>query len=252
MTDQATQATIRPATPQWLSWRKYLVSIGRDEIVARMDRAEAAGRAMKVPKPWPNDEARQKAEEGAEAVRPQTPLSPGAQWLNLYGSAETPLIDARGSLAKAGLRPSDTLVAVLTRTRGPLSPGKRWPADEFMRAAPAMRVGEHVDVEFERAGELRTAVVIAYGAILGKPEELREEDCTPFLLAHPTTRRQLLSWWAGQHPEAPELAETALKAMSPKELQQATLLMDMGNAQPAGSRHQVAYDSFAAAWKLSR
>jgi hypothetical protein len=116
-----------------------------------------------------------------------------------------------------------------------------------------LRRGQHVSIEWERAGELKTGVAIVWGILLGKPEALDEADCVPYLGAHPTTRRRLLQWWQGHHPEAgPELAEAALKAMNPRELLDATLLADNEAARTMGGRHQVAFDPFASAWKISR
>jgi hypothetical protein len=56
-----TQASISPGTAPWRAWRAYLGSIGRHEIVERMNRAEAAGKAMKVPAKWPPSEWQQSA-----------------------------------------------------------------------------------------------------------------------------------------------------------------------------------------------
>jgi hypothetical protein len=251
------RVSISPVTDaaQWRAWREFLISAGRTEIVARLDRAKAAGRAMKVPAAWPptaaGDEARRKPSEGAGAAKQQTPLSLGASWLGFYNTAEAPRLDANGALAKAGLRPSDKLIAITTRREPPLIREIRWAAADFLRAAPALRRGQHVDVEFERAGELKTAVAIVWGILIGVPEVLTEEACTPYLQAHPLTRKHLLKWWTEQHLEAePELAEAALKAMSPRELQNAVLMADNAAAQPMGGRHQVNYRPDAELWRI--
>jgi hypothetical protein len=235
------------------AWIEFLTARGdKAELLTKMARCAAGGRAMKVPKEWPSDEYRQKAGDGAGEAKPQIPLSPGAASVGYYGSVETPLLDARGALAAARLRPSDRIVAVTPRADPPLRQ-TRWTAADFLAKAPALRVGAHADIEFERNGELKTAAVIIYGVLLGKPEPLNEADCVPFLRAHALTRRHLLRWWQEQHPEAgPELAEAALRAMSSKELRDATLLMDMAAAQPMGARHQVQYRPDAELWRIRR
>jgi hypothetical protein len=46
--------TIKPGSEQWIAWVKYLKEIGgKEELLAKMDRAEAAGRWMRVPREWP-------------------------------------------------------------------------------------------------------------------------------------------------------------------------------------------------------
>jgi hypothetical protein len=47
-------------------------------------------------------------------------------------------------------------------------------------------------------------------------------------------------------------AEAALKAMNPRELQNATLLMDNEAGRPRGSQHQVSYDPFAFLFRGSK
>jgi hypothetical protein len=244
------QSTVNPGSPQWLAWREFLEAKGQFEFVARMDKAFAARMAIRFPKEWPTETAKEKATEDIGTARARTPLSEGARWLGLYGDAETPLIDANSPLVKIGVRPSDKLVAVTTRQAEPPLRETRWIAADFLRKAPALRRGQHVSIEWERAGELKTGVAIVWGILLGKPELLLEEDCVPFLKAHPLTRKHLLRWWMERHPEAPELAEAALKAMNPRELLDATLLADNEAARPMGGRHQVSYRPDAELWKI--
>jgi hypothetical protein len=245
---------IRPDTAQWRAWVEFLTARGdKAELLTKMARCATAGRAMKVPREWPSEEARQKAEQGSGAASPQAPLSVGARWLGYYGDVAMPLLDAQGAAAKAGLRPSDRLVAVTTREDGPPRRETRWAAADFLAKAPALKIGQHAWLEFERAGELKTATAVTHGILIGKPEALTEEACTPYLQAHVLTRRHLVRWWQEQHPEAgPELAEAALKAMSPKELRDAVLLMDMAGAQPAGTKHRVQYRPDADLWRIQR
>jgi hypothetical protein len=238
---------IEPGTPQWDSWRQHLTALGgREELVARMDLHAAAGKAMRTPAEWPSEEARERAEAAAsEPRRVSTPLSEGAKWLGLYGSVEEPLIDARGPLVKAGMRPSDKLLFVVTRSADLPFRETRWRAEDFLRRAPALRVGQHVTVEWQRGSEMKVAVAISYGVLGGKPEVLREADVVPFMLAHPLTRKSLVRWWMERQPEAGlQEAEAALRAMNPRELQNATLLMDNSSAQSGGNRHQVNFDPF--------
>jgi hypothetical protein len=248
----ADQNVIRPGTLEWLAWIEYLTRIGgKDDLLAKMHRAAAAGRAMKVPRTWPTPEAEQAAKEGAGEAKPQTPLSPGAAWLGYFGTVEAPLIDARGALAKAGVRPSDKLLNLTTKEDGPPRRETRWAADDFLRKAPALKPGQHVWLEFERNGELKTETAICRGTLIGPPEPLNEQDCVPFLQSDSVTRRQLLVWWQTQHPDAgPELAEEALKAMSPKELKGAVLKMDMDATRPLGTQHRVSYDPFQSLFKV--
>jgi hypothetical protein len=216
-----------------------------------MDKAAAAGRAMRVPKPFPTEESRERAEATGEPRKASHPLSEGAKWLGLYGSVEEPLLDARGALAKAGMRPSDKLLAVTTREAGLPFRETRWIVDRFLRESPALRVGQHVTIELQRDTETKVMVAITYGVLLGKPEALREADVVPFALAHPLTRKSLLKWWIERHPEAGEQeAEAALRSMNPRELQNATLLMDNDVARPMGNRHQVDYRSDAELWRV--
>jgi hypothetical protein len=249
-------SVIEYPSPQWTAWREHLAALGdHAELLARMGKAAAAGRPMRVPKPFPTEESRLRAEAAASVPRRvATPLSEGARWLGLYGSAEEPLIDARGPLVKAGMRPSDKLVAVTTRGADLPFRETRWRADGFLRKAPALRVGQHVTCEWQRDTELKVAVAITYGVLAGRPEVLREADVIPFTRASPITRKQLVRWWVERHPEGggEREAEAALRSMNPRELQNATLLMDNEAAQPVGNRHSVSYDPFAAAWKLSR
>jgi hypothetical protein len=248
------QVTINPNTPQWLAWHEYLEAKGQTELVARMDKAASANQPMRVPKEYPTDSARQRAETAAnEPRKASTPLSDGARWLGLYGSAEEPLIDAHSPLVKAGLRPSDQLLAVTTREAELPFRETRWPAADFFRKAPALRVGQHVTVEWQRGTETKVAVAIVYGILLGKPEVLREDAVVPFLQAHPITRKSLIRWWVERILGADEReAEAALRAMNPRELQNATLLMDNEALRPMGNRHQVSYDPYASSWKVSR
>jgi hypothetical protein len=45
---------IRPGSAQWKAWVEYLSELGdKEELIAKMRRAEANGRAMKVPYEWP-------------------------------------------------------------------------------------------------------------------------------------------------------------------------------------------------------
>jgi hypothetical protein len=247
------QAIIQPNTPQWCAWREHLSAVGgREELLARMDKAVAAGKAMRVPKEWPTEESRRRAETATgEVCRASTPLSDGARWLGLYGSVEESLIDAHSPLVKAGLRPSDRLIAITTREAELPFRETRWPADDFLRKAPPLRVGQHVTVEWARDTEIKLAVAITWGLLLGNPEALREEDVIPFLKAHPLTRKRLLTWWMERHPEAgEEIAEAALRNMNPRELQNATLLADNEDACPAGGRHQVHYQPDAELWRV--
>jgi hypothetical protein len=233
------QVTINPGSAQWLAWRDFLQAKGQTELVARLDKAAAANQAMKVSRKWPTDSARQQAESAAQSPRKaSTPLSDGARWLGLYGSAEEPLIDAHSPLVKAGLRPSDLLLAVTTREAEFPFRETRWPAADFLRKAPALRVGQHVTVEWQRGTETKVAVAIVYGILLGKPEVLREDAVVPFLQAHPITRKSLIRWWVERTLGADEReAEAALRAMNPRELQNATLLMDNEALRPMGNRH---------------
>jgi hypothetical protein len=255
----AEQAIIRPGTQQWAAWRADRVKVGDKHGVEFMDKAAAAGKQMRVRREWPSDESRQRAAaEAAEPRRASTGLSDGSRWLGVYGSVEEPLLDARGSLTKAGVRPSDTLIAVTTREADLPFKETRWKWDHFLRTAPALRVGQHVTVEFQRATEMKVVVAIARGILLGRPEPLREADIIPFSMAHPLIRKRLIAWWMEQHPEIGALetgaqeAEVALKAMNPRELLNATQLMDNEHARPMGNRHQVNYDPFASLWVRKR
>jgi hypothetical protein len=52
--------TIKPGSEQWIAWVKYLKEIGgKEELLEKMDRAEAAGRWMRVPREWPLPPARE-------------------------------------------------------------------------------------------------------------------------------------------------------------------------------------------------
>jgi hypothetical protein len=246
------QVVIQPNTQQWLAWRDYLHAKGQAELVARMDKVSAAGQAMRVVREYPTEESRQKAEAAAQSPRKaSTPLSEGAKWLGLYGSAEEPLIDADSPLAKCGMRPSDKLIAVTTRPATPPPIDTRWPARDFLRDCPALRVGQHVTVEFQRDTETKVAIAISYGALRGKPDVLREEDCIPFLRAHPSTKKSLIRWWMSRHPELGEdVAAAALRDMNSRELQNATLMMDNEAMRPGGGQHQVEYRPDRELWKV--
>jgi hypothetical protein len=248
----ADQNVIRPGTAPWDAWVSCLTALGnKQDLLSKMARAAAVGRSMRVPRQWPSAEAEQAAKEGAGGARPQTPLSAGAQWLGYFGNVEVPQLDARGALAKAGMRPSDKLIAVTRRANQPLRREKRWDVVEFLKSAPALDLGEHVDVEFERGGEIKTEAVVAQGLLLGRPEALNEVDCVPFLQSDAVTRWHLLRWWQDLHPDAgPELAEEALKAMGPKELKGAVLKMDMDAVRPMGTQHRVSYDPFQSLFKV--
>jgi hypothetical protein len=112
----AEQTVIQPGSPQWAAWRADRVKVGDKHGVEFMDKAAAAGKSMRVRRAYPTEESRQQAEAAAtEPRRASTDISEGARWLGLYGSMEEPLLDARGALTKAGVRPSDTLLAVTTR-----------------------------------------------------------------------------------------------------------------------------------------
>jgi hypothetical protein len=87
------------------------------------------------------------------------------------------------------MRPSDTLLAVTTREADLPFRETRWTAADFLRKAPALRKGQHVTVEWQRGTEMKVAVAIVYGVLVGKPEVLREENVVPFMLAHATPRR---------------------------------------------------------------
>jgi hypothetical protein len=255
----AEAAIITPGSQQWAAWRADRVRVGDKHGVEFMDKAAAAGKSMRVRRAWPSEDARQKAEAAAdEPRRASTGLSEGAKWLGLYGSVEEPKLDARGALTKAGVRPSDELLAVTTREAELPYRETRWKIAEFLRAAPALRVGQHVSVEFQRGTEVKIVVAIARGVLIGKPEPLREADIIPFMLAHPLSRKSLIAWWIEQHPElagletAVQEAEIALKAMSARELQNAVLLMDSQSAQPKWNRHQVSYDPYASLFQRRR
>jgi hypothetical protein len=251
--DDDARVIVRPDTPQWGAWREDRLSRGDQEGVAFMDRCAAAGRSIWVKSEWPSEQARHTAEAaaGQTSARKATPLSEGARWLGLYGSVEEPLIDARGPLKKAGVRPSDRLEAVTTRDDQPLFRETRWRADDFLCSGPALRMGQHVRVEWSRDTETKIARAITYGVLLGRPDPLREEDCVPFLQAHSLTRKRLLRWWMDKHPEAStEIAEAALRSMNPRELQNATLLADNEDQRTGGNRHQVHYQPDAELWKI--
>jgi hypothetical protein len=248
---------IQPGSAQWQAWREYLQAKGgMDEIVARLDLAAAAGKAIRVPKEWPTDEAQQNAAAAAaagQARKAYAPLSDGAQWLGLYNSVDEPLIDARSTLVKAGMRPSDTLLAVTTREAELPFRETRWKAEDFLRKAPALRAGQHVTVEWQRGTEMKVAVAIAYGMLLGKPEALQENDVVPFMKAHPLTRKALVKWWIERTTGADEReADAALKSMNARELQNATLLMDNEAASPMGNHHLVEHNPFSPLWKPGR
>jgi hypothetical protein len=255
----AEPAIIHPNTDQWRAWRDDRVRAGDKHGVEFMDKAAAAGKSMRVRREFPSDEARQLAEQAAsEPRRASTGLSEGGKWLGLHGSAEEPLLDARSALTKAGVRPSDQLIAVTTREGELPFKETRWKIDEFLRKAPALRVGQHVSVEFQRGTEMKVVVAITHGKLLGPPELLREADVIPFMLAHPLTRKSLIAWWIERNPEfqdsdRPEVgrqeAEAALKVMSARELQNATLLMDMESGRPRFNQHQVNYDPYAECFK---
>jgi hypothetical protein len=243
---------IFPGSRQWTAWRGHYAAAGSTRNVEAMDLFSASNSSLLVRQEWPPFEVRDDTvaqQAGPQVQKTQTPLSPGARWLGLYGTAEEPLIDARGPLAKEGMRPSDKLIAVIIRDHQFRE--MRFPADEFLRKAPALRQGQHVGVEWQRDTEIKTAVAVTWGILLGNPEILREEDVVPFLQAHPLTRKRLLKWWTDKHPEAgPEVAEATLKNMNPRELQNATLLADNEAARPGGTRHQVHYQPDAELWRV--
>lgn len=65
-------------------------------------------------------------------------------------------------------------------------------------------------------------------------------------------QKRLIKWRTERHPEAgEEVTEAALRAMNPRELQNATLLTGNEEVRPTDNRQQSACDPFAAAWKLS-
>jgi hypothetical protein len=249
------QVLIQPGSQQWAAWREWLLARGgQEDLIARLDKAAAAGTPMRTIREWPTDEAREKADAAAAQPRKaSTPLSEGAKWLGLYGSAEEPLLDAYSPLVKAGVRPSDTLLAVTTRSADRPFRETRWKAGDFLRKAPELRRGQHVMVEFQRGSEVKFVTAITHGPFVGKPDPLREENVIPFMLAHPLTRKSLIKWWIERTPHADEReAEAALRAMNPRELQNAVLLCDNDAARPMGNRHMVSYDPFASLFRRSQ
>lgn len=92
---------------------------------------------------------------------------------------------------------------------------------------------------------------IARGVIIGRPEAMREADVIAFCWLIHLLGKRLPKWRMERHPEADQReAEAALRAMNPRELHNATLLMDNEEARPMGNRHQVAYNPHAELWKL--
>jgi hypothetical protein len=166
----AEQTVIQPGSPQWAAWRADRVKVGDKHGVEFMDKAAAAGKSMRVRRAYPTEESRRQAEAAAgKPRRASTDISEGGRWPGLYGSVEEPLLDARGALTKAGVRPGDTLLAVTTREAELPFRETRWKIADFLRTAPALRMGQHLTVEFQRSTEMKVVVAIAHGKLVGRP-----------------------------------------------------------------------------------